>query len=115
MEIRRIDTTAKLSKVVVANGFAFISGQVGKSCDASARTQAEEIFAKADGYLAQAGTSKDKLVSATVWVKDLNELPEINAAWEAWIPNGTAPSRSCVQSTPASSQFAVAIAFVATL
>jgi enamine deaminase RidA (YjgF/YER057c/UK114 family) len=66
-----------------------------------------------DGYLAMANSDKGRLLSATIWLKDLKDLAAVNSVWDAWIPEGTTPARSCVQSASARPEFALVISLVA--
>ena len=40
-------------------------------------------------------------------------LEEMNAAWDAWVPEGHAPARATVEAKLADPQFAIEIAIVA--
>jgi enamine deaminase RidA (YjgF/YER057c/UK114 family) len=113
--IERHVTNSRLSRVVIHNGVAYIAGTGPDTANASPGEQAAEVLNKIDDFLKQAKTDKSKLLSATVWVKDLNHLSEINDVWDAWLPQGTAPARSCVEATPARSEFALAISVTAAI
>lgn len=107
--LTRFDTTDKLSKAVASGNFVFVSGQVPDNASASPYQQTLEAMDKVEKYLIKAGCKRDDMLFAMVFVKDLENLPEINRAWGDWIPVGTAPARACVQATPASSQFALQV------
>jgi enamine deaminase RidA (YjgF/YER057c/UK114 family) len=111
--IERHETNSRLSRVVVHNGMAFIAGTVPDTAAASVEDQTREILQKMDHYLALAKSDKGRLLSATIWLKDLKDLAAVNSAWDAWLPEGKAPARSCVQSVPARSEFALVISMVA--
>ena len=113
--IERHVTNSRLSRVVIHNGIAYIAGTGPDTASANAGEQTAEVLTKIDEFLGQAKTDKSKLLSATVWVKDLNDLSEINAVWDSWLPEGTAPARSCVEATPARSEFALAISVTAAI
>jgi len=65
--------------------------------------------------LIRAGSSKSKLITAMVWLKDIATAAEANAVWEAWVSAGTAPARSCVQAIPGAEEFGIEIAAVAAI
>ena len=111
--IKRFETNARLSRVIVHNGTVYVAGTSPDTASASADDQAREVLNKIDGYLRMANSDKSKLLSAVLYVKDLRNLDSINRAWESWLPAGHAPTRTCVEATPALSQFAVTIAVVA--
>ncbi|NMG75316.1 RidA family protein [Aromatoleum diolicum] len=96
MSIQRHGTTARYSDIVVHNGTAWIV-EVPATEGADATTQTREILDSLDGLLARAGSSRERLVMATIYLTDLADYDAMNAAWEAWLPAGSAPSRACVQ------------------
>jgi enamine deaminase RidA (YjgF/YER057c/UK114 family) len=44
-----------------------------------------------DSYLAMANSDKGRLLSATIWLKDLKDIAAVNSVWDAWLPKGSAP------------------------
>ena len=109
-DIRRLDTVGRLSRVVVHGGIAYVSGTLADDAYVSIEEQTSNILSKVDGFLAEAGSHKTRILSATVWLRDIADAPRMNKVWEAWMPLGYAPSRSCVQSVPGQAEFAVEIA-----
>ncbi|MGM4903420.1 RidA family protein [Tardiphaga sp. 866_E4_N2_1] len=112
-EIVRIGNLPRLSRAVVFNRMVHIGGLLPNRSDISAGDQAREILEKIDAILLAAGTSRHRLISAMVFLKDLRHTKEVNAVWEAWVPAGTAPARACVQAVPGSEEYAVEIAAIA--
>src|SRR5690349_22782310 len=55
------------------------------------------ILAAIDGLLAKAGTDKSKLLQATIWLQDIRTVDEMNKVWDAWVPQGCAPARACIE------------------
>ena len=86
-----------LSRVVEYGNLVFVAGTTADNKSASCRAQTEEILKKIDGYLAEAGTSKSKILSANVWVADMKEKAEMDAAWQAWVDPDNKPARACVE------------------
>jgi enamine deaminase RidA (YjgF/YER057c/UK114 family) len=111
--IERHETNSRLSRVVVYNGLAFIAGIGSDAAPASVEDQTRGVLQKMDSYLAMANSDKGRLLSATIWLKDLKDIAAVNSVWDAWLPKGSAPSRTCVQSVPARSEFALVISLVA--
>jgi len=95
--IKRLQTNARMSQVVIANGYVHLSGQVPTSSNASVTEQAQEILGRIDTLLASAGVDKERVVSANIWLTDPKHFAEFNAVWDAWVPEGHAPTRACVQ------------------
>lgn len=111
--ILRYDTSARLSRIVVFNNMVHIGGLLPNRSDVSVGDQTREILEKVDALLKKVGTSRSRLISAMVWLKDIATAPEMNSVWESWVPIGTAPSRACVQSVPGAQEFSVEISVIA--
>ncbi len=65
-----------------------------RTADAGGQTQ--EILATIDGFLEQAGTGKSQLLTAQVWLRDMNDMSAFTAAWNAWIDHAAPPACSIV-------------------
>ncbi len=113
--IKRIDTNARLSHLVIHDGVAYLSGQVATTTAADIRAQTLEVLAKLDRLLALANTDKAHILSASVWLTDMAHFDAFNARWEDWVPAGTAPARACVQSQLANPACLVEIALTAAI
>ncbi len=107
--ITRHEVTGRLSKVLVANGFAFLSGLTAKDRSGGVKEQTADILAQIDGYLTLAGTDKTRIVVANIWLKDISTFAEMNAAWEAWVDPAQPPARATVESRLAAENILVEI------
>ncbi|MFL9960234.1 RidA family protein [Paraburkholderia sediminicola] len=96
--IKRHDVTGRLSKVLVANGFAFLSGLTTRNRDGDVKAQTADILAQIDDYLAAVGTDKTRIAVANIWLKDITQFAEMNEAWEAWVDRAQPPARATVES-----------------
>ena len=47
--------------------------------------------------LTQAGTDKNRILNAMLWLDDLRDFDEVNQVWDAWIDTAHAPARSTGQ------------------
>ncbi|MBI2295680.1 MAG: hypothetical protein HYU76_06540, partial [Betaproteobacteria bacterium] len=56
-----------------------------------------DLVSLIEGHLAAAGTSKAKLLWANVWLTDIREKGEMDAAWMAWVDPDGKPVRACVE------------------
>lgn len=111
--IRRIEPGARMSQVVIANGFAFLAGQVADDTSASVRGQTQQVLASIDRLLAAAGSDKTRILSATVYLADIATFAEMNAAWDAWVAPDAQPARATVEAKLAASDYLVEIQVVA--
>ena len=116
MMIRRIEVGPRMSQAVVHGDTVYTAGQVALDKPAASVTaQTRNVLDRIDAQLAAAGSSKAKLLTATIWLADMGGFEEMNAVWDAWVEEGSAPCRACVESTLASPDFAVEIQVVAAL
>ncbi|QHE90447.1 RidA family protein [Pandoraea fibrosis] len=97
-EIKRLYTNARMSQIVIANGVVYLAGQVPDTADLSVTEQTTQVLARIDALLADAGVNKSRLLTANIWLSDAKHFAEFNAVWDAWVPEGHAPTRACVQS-----------------
>ena len=93
MTIERLQTSARMSKIVKHNGVAYICGQVGDGESVTAQT--EECLRRVDALLTEAGSDRTRILQAIIWVADMADFAEMNAVWDAWVPEGHAPARAC--------------------
>lgn len=91
--IERMETGARMSKIVKHNGVVYLCGQVGAGDSVAAQT--EDCLARVDALLTQAGSSREQILQAIIWVADMADFAEMNAVWDAWVPEGHAPARAC--------------------
>ena len=110
MSINRIQVGDRMSQAVVHGNMVITAGQVAqRAAGASVADQTRDILAKIDELLAEGGTSKEKLIQATIWLSDIGSFAEMNEVWDAWVAPGCAPVRACVESKLASPKFTVEI------
>ena len=79
------------------------------------RGQTRVILSRIDQLLADAGTTKHKLLSASVWLADIRTFDEMNLAWNDWIPAAEPPARATVEARLALPSYLVEIAVVAAI
>ena len=113
MSIVRHEPGKFLSGAVEAAGLVFLAGQVADDLTQGVRGQTEQVLDKIDALLAKAGTGKSRIVSANVWVTDIRNREEMNAAWMAWIEPQNPPARATVEAKLADPRMLVEIACIA--
>lgn len=114
--ITRIETKKRMSKIVKHNGVAYLCGQVGNvqaGEQVSAAQQTRDMLDKVDALLAQAGSSRDRILQAIIWVSDMKYFAEMNEVWDAWVPEGHAPARACGEAKLARPELLVEIIITA--
>ena len=115
MTIKRIESSARMSQAVVANGFAYLAGQVATDPSADVDGQTRQVLGEIDRLLALAGTSKNRILSATIYLADVTTFAQMNKAWEAWVPADAKPARATVEASLVAPEYKVEIQIVALL
>jgi len=116
MTIKRHQVATRMSQAVVHGNTVYLAGQVARDAGGEpVAAQTQEVLRRIDDLLAQAGTDKSKLLSATIWLADIGSFDEMNGVWDAWVSPDNAPARACVEAKLASPKFTVEIAVVAAL
>jgi 2-iminobutanoate/2-iminopropanoate deaminase len=90
------------SQAVKANGFLYLSGQVAldpktnEITGSDIRQQTERVLENIKGILEAAGTNLHHVVKTTVFLKDINEFPQMNEVYGRYFTSAP-PARSTVQ------------------
>lgn len=116
MAIKRLQAGPRMSQAVIHGETVYLAGQVAQ--DAQGGTVAEQtknVLDRIDKLLAEAGTDKSKLLSATIWLADMSKFDEMNVVWDAWVAAGNAPCRACVNAELAKPQYNVEIGVIAAI
>ena len=109
--ITRHHTSARMSRIVIHNATAYLCGQVGDGADVAAQTT--DCLARVDRLLTEAGSSRDRILQATIWLADMADYDAMNAVWDVWIPQGCAPPRACGEARLAGDELRVEIIIIA--
>jgi len=114
MTIQRIQVGQRMSQAVVHGDTVYLAGQVAQGAPgAPVAEQTRDILTRIEALLAEVGSDKTKLLTATIWLTDMDSFAEMNGVWDAWVPEGQAPARACVESRLAAPQFTVEIGIIA--
>ncbi|HWM47322.1 MAG TPA: RidA family protein [Xanthobacteraceae bacterium] len=114
MQIERKETGPRMSQIVTHGDTVYLAGVVAReNAGKSVPEQTKEILATIDGYLAQVGSNKTKILSANIWLADIGTFAEMNAVWDAWVPQGHTPARATVEAKLATPAHKVEIMVVA--
>ena len=115
MSIQRLQPGPRLSQAVVYGGLVHTAGIVADDPVPDAKRQTEQILAQIDRLLAEAGTDKSRILTATIWLADIRHYAAMNEAWDPWVAAGAAPARACVEAKLAAPPYWVEIRVVAAL
>ena len=90
------------SQGIAANGFVFCSGQIpadpqtGEIVTGSITEQTRQSLSNVKAVMEAAGSSMEKVVKITVFLRNMNDFAEMNAEYEKWFSDPP-PARAAVQ------------------
>jgi 2-iminobutanoate/2-iminopropanoate deaminase len=108
MKLERVSTDSApkaigpYSQGIKANGFVFCSGQIpanpstGELVTGSITDQTKQSLSNVKGVIDASGSSMDKVVKCTVFLKNMDDFSEMNAEYAKWFSE-PAPARAAVQ------------------
>ena len=111
--IKRHHPGASLSRLVEFGNLVFVAGTTADDKSVGCRAQTQNVLQKIDRFLAEAGTSKSKILWCNVWVSDIREKDEMDAAWQAWVDSDAKPARATVEARLATPDTRVEIMMIA--
>ena len=111
--IQRQQTKQRMSRVVVHQGTIYLCGQVCADATQGIEHQTQTMLDKVEQLLLEAGSDLEHMLSATIYIKDMQDFAAMNAVWDSWVPQGHAPARACVQASMARAELLVEISVVA--
>ena len=82
MSIQRQETKQRMSRIVIHNDTVYLCGQVGKDSTKGITEQTETMLGKVDELLLQAGSDREHMLSATIYVRDMKDFAAMNAVWD---------------------------------
>ena len=113
MTIERKKVGARLCQVVAHGDTVYTAGIVADHPVPDPAAQTGQILDQIDGLLAECGTDKSKILTATIWLADVRYYDEMNSVWDKWVVAGQTPARACVEAKLAHPKYLVEIRVVA--
>jgi enamine deaminase RidA (YjgF/YER057c/UK114 family) len=111
--IQRKESKQRMSRIVIHQGTIYLCGQVCADATQGITEQTQTMLDKVDQLLIDAGSDKEHILSATIYIKDMQDFAAMNTVWDNWVPSGHAPTRACVQASMARPELLVEISVVA--
>jgi enamine deaminase RidA (YjgF/YER057c/UK114 family) len=105
-DITRSHTGTRMSMINIHNGTVYLAGQVGNAGDSVAE-QTKTCLDNIDKLLAEAGSDKTRILQAIIWLADMKDFDEMNAVWDAWVPEGHTPTRAAGEAKLATPDYLV--------
>jgi 2-iminobutanoate/2-iminopropanoate deaminase len=108
------------SQAIIANGMVFCSGQIamdpatGKLLDGDVAAQTRLVLSNLRAVLEAAGSSFDKVVKTTVFLRDMDDFAAMNVVYAEAFGNAR-PARAAVQAAKLPRDVSVEIDAIAVL
>lgn len=112
-DIQKLNSNQVMSAVTIFNKVVYLSGQVPKNTQQDIIGQTQEILATIDQLLLEANTDKSRLLSAHVYIKNLDDFATFNTIWIDWLEGCVAPSRATIQADLVNPDWLIEIAVIA--
>lgn len=122
MDIKRIGrnpaadpSRSRGSQISVYNGTVYFAATPDRPFDpgASVTVQTQQMLKRVDERLALAGSDKSRILAAHLMIADMRYFAEMNAVWDAWVPQGNTPARATVEAQLAAPPYKVEIMVIA--
>lgn len=85
-----------IGDTIFTSGMIPVVPETGKIAGASVEEQAKQAFANVRNLLEESGSSMDKVIKTTVFIKDMNDFKRINEIYATFFKEPY-PARSCVE------------------
>ncbi|MBZ9772502.1 RidA family protein [Mesorhizobium sp. CO1-1-8] len=95
-KIERFEINDRLSRIVVHNGTAYLSGLTADDKNTDTSNQTKQILKNADALLRSVGADRSKLLFAQIWLRDVKDFDAMNKAWIKWLDGAEPPARATV-------------------
>ncbi len=115
MDIQRYEGTGRMSRAVVHNNTVYLCGQTCGEPDTDVSEQTRVVLEKIEGLLSKYGSDKNKILSVTIYLRDIKDFAIMNEVWDSWVETGHEPARACVEARMARENLLVEMTVTAAL
>ncbi len=95
--MQKLHSNQRMSKIVIHNQTVYLCGQVGNAED-DIKAQTLTCLEKIQSLLEEVGSDKSKMLSVTVWIKNMADFAAMNEVWDKWFEGTPPPARACGES-----------------
>jgi enamine deaminase RidA (YjgF/YER057c/UK114 family) len=111
--IERLQPGPRMSQAVIHGDTIYLAGQVAADPSQNVVGQTRQILDAIDQLLAEAGSDKTRILTATIYLADIGTFAQMNSVWDTWVPQGHTPARATVEARLATSVYLVEIQVIA--
>lgn len=113
MSIERFKSNQRMSQAVRSGNTLYLAGQVAPNPVPDIADQTHQILESIEQLLTLGGSCKENLISAVIWLTDMQNFAAMNAVWDNWVAGENPPVRACVQAQLARKELLVEIQVIA--
>ena len=111
--IERMQPGPRMSQAVIHGDTVYIAGQVAGDPSANLAGQTRQVLESIDRLLAEAGSDKTRILSATIYLASIATFAEMNSVWDTWVSPQHTPARATVEARLAAPVYKVEIQVIA--
>lgn len=118
MNTQALHTKVLMSQVLVHQDRVYLAGRFADTAplENDLSVQAINTLVAIEQLLVDAGSDKSRLLSATIYLKDITQdLEAMDRIWGQWLPEGVAPIRASLEAEQSKPDTLVEIAMIAAL
>ncbi len=112
MKIQRFDSNGRMHAAVIAGETLYLTGVTAPK-EEGITAQATAVLNKIEGLLEKYGSDKEHMLQAIIYLRTMNDFAEFNKVWDAWVVEGTQPTRACLEASMATENHLVEIVITA--
>ncbi len=113
-EIKRYESTRRMSRTVVHNGIVYLAGITSAVRSGDITTQTKDVLATVDARLASVGSSKEKILSAQIRLRDIRaDFVPMNDIWDRWVPISRSPALATCEAKLAAPELLIEVVVTA--
>jgi enamine deaminase RidA (YjgF/YER057c/UK114 family) len=111
--IERLHAGKRMSQAVIHCHTVYLAGQVAADPTKDVPGQTREVLDAIDRLLAEAGTDKTRILTATIYLADIGTFAQMNSVWDAWVSRDNPPARATIEAKLAAPEYRVEIQVIA--
>jgi len=115
LPVRRIGPGPRSSEATVHDESIYLSGVVPADTSEDITGQTRQVLTKVKTLLEKAGSARTNILSALIFLADMDDYAAVNAVWDDWIVAEASPARTVVQAKPSDPKAKIEIMVVAAL
>ena len=115
LPVRRIGPGRRSTEATIHDECIYLSGMTPEDTSQDITGQTKKVLAKVKALLENAGSGRTTILSALIFLADMNDLAAMNAVWDDWIVAEASPARAAIQAKLSDPNAKIEITVVAAL